>query len=388
MNKKLLIMGLAAAAIMAACEKTPTTGFPPDSTVDLSKLTADACPNGEFIVQDGMVLTDTLDGLQQNVKIIIAEGATVTLSNAAILAEDTGLYNTRWAGINCAGDATIVLDGENAVSSFNRCFPAIAGGPEGTTLTIRGEGSLTATAFSVGIGSSFYESCGNIRIEGGTITTVVDQGGGAGIGSDVNFSCGDITICGTAVVTATGSWDGAGIGSGEGGSRCGDIAISGNAVVTATGGLNGGGAGIGCGNGGDCGNITISGGTVWARGIGTAAGIGCGSGEGLCGDISIMCGDDFVSVTAIRGNGAKRSIGITEDVNGSNNSGAMCGRITFDGIEVFNGLEYMVFKVPEDWNYGDLIFKKSTTTFSEEEDDEGEESPYTDNTWTLTVRID
>lgn len=58
MIKKLLIMGLAAAAILAACEKTPSAGFPPDSTVDLSKLTADACPNGEFTVQDGMTLTD------------------------------------------------------------------------------------------------------------------------------------------------------------------------------------------------------------------------------------------------------------------------------------------------------------------------------------------
>ena len=380
-------MGLAAAAILTACEKTPTTGFPPESTVDLSKLTADACQNGEFIVQDGMTLTDTLDGLQQKVKIIIAEGATVTLSNVAILAEDTGAQNTMWAGINCAGDATIILDDDNAVHTFNRSYPAIMGGPEGTTLTIRGEGSLTATAYSVGIGSPYEEPCGNIRIEGGTITTVVGECGGAGIGSDAGSSCGDITICGTAVVTATGSYDGAGIGSGGGG-KCGDITISGNAVVTATGGIEGGGAGIGCGNGGDCGNITISGGTVWARGIGTAAGIGCGSGEGLCGDISIMCGDDFVSVTAIRGNGAKRSIGIPEEVNGTLSHGVMCGRITFDGIEVFNGLEYMVFKVPEDWNYGDLIFKKSTTTFSEEEDDEGEESPCTDNTWTLTVRIE
>ena len=386
MLKKILILCLAAAALMTACRKDPE-GLPA-MTVDLSKLTADACPNGEFIVQDGMVLTGTLDGLQQKVKITIDKGATVTLSNAAILAEDTGWNNTMWAGITCAGDATIILVGDNAVHSFNREYPAIQAGPEGSTLTILGEGSLTATSVSTGIGSSLEESCGNIRIEGGTITAGVDAGGGAGIGSDVWTSCGDISISGNAVVTAAGSSAGAGIGSGEAAS-CGDISISGNAVVTATGGCDGDAAGIGCGDGGMCGNITISGGTVWARGIGKAAGIGGGGRVSWCGDISILRVEDFgVSVTAIRGDSAQRSIGFPYGNNGERSGGwdsgsgldGVCGRIMFGGTKVFGGEDYAFFTVPEDGQYGNLLFEKSTTPFSEEEDID-----YTDNTWTLTA---
>ena len=109
--------------------------------------------------------------------VTIASGANVTLSDVTI----TG-------GIVCAGTAEITLVGTNSVSGATNKAGIEIGG-SGTTLTIRGEGSLTANGGyqSAGIGLSRiwnYDSdvaSGNIVIEGGTITAT---GGywGAGIG--------------------------------------------------------------------------------------------------------------------------------------------------------------------------------------------------------------
>ena len=374
---------------------------------DLSTVSAD------FEAQNGDLLTGTLDGATQKYKISIAAGATVTLSNATISGVHTDDSHELWAGLTCLGDATIILDGTNAVQNFNRFYPGLQPGPTGTTLTIRGSGTLTATSreFGTGIGSKFNGgSCGNIRIEGGTVTaiggdgagigsgngstcgnititggTVTANGGayGAGIGSGDTFSgtsqCGDITITG-GTVTANGGGDGAGIGSGNGSggaSQCGSISVSGSASVTATGGDNGAGIGTGCQ--GKCGSISISGGTVMARGGGNATGIG--TGEGIydhkveCGDISISCGEGFVSVTAIRGAGASRSIGTS---SGCNDDYYKCGRITFDDKDIFNGYDGNIYVAPGDDNYGSLHFAKSTTDDSDPDTDD------TDNTWTLT----
>ena len=99
--------------------------------------------------------------------------------------------------------------------------------------------------------------CGNIRIEGGTITAI---GGGrcAGIGGGNSGStCGDIEILG-GTITATGGDYGAGIGGGDVGS-CGDITIgAGVTRVVATAGAGYGTQPIG---GGDeavsCGDVTV-----------------------------------------------------------------------------------------------------------------------------------
>ena len=193
---------------------------------DLSTLTA------AYTAQDGDILTGTLGS---NVKISIADGASVTLKDVTI----NGVNNTsyKWAGITCLGDATITLEGTNTVKGFHEYYPGIHV-PEGKTLTIQGEGSLNASenGYSAGIGGGDKLSCGNIVINGGTVTAT---GGdyAAGIGG-VEGSCGAITISG-GTVTATGGYRGAGIGSGNYGS-CGAITISGG-TVTATGGGDGAG---------------------------------------------------------------------------------------------------------------------------------------------------
>ena len=219
---------------------------PAAKTTDLSTLTAD------YEAQDCETLKGTLGG---NYKITIADKATVTL-------DGVNINSTNSAGITCEGGATIILSGTNAVTGAQN-YPGIQAGSTGTTLTIQGDGSLTATGGSsgAGIGGGYQIACGNITISGGTVTAT-GKANGAGIGSGQNASCGNITISG-GTVTATGGFAGAGIGSGYGsGAMCGDITItSGVTSVTATKGSgSGGNAANSIGKGGgtsSCGTVTI-----------------------------------------------------------------------------------------------------------------------------------
>ena len=372
-----LTMGLAlTGAMMSACSNQdnptvdPIDGNPPGGqTIVLSELESD------YVAQDGDILTGTLDGNTQPYKISIAEGATVVLSDATIKDNDTKNYP--WAGITCLGDATIILDGENSVVGFDMNHPGIQPAPEGTTLTIKGEGKLTASSiWAAGIGSGSDMTCGNITIEGGDITAIGGlnaAGIGCGNGSMGTSVCGDITITG-GTVNAT-SEGGPGIGSGYGycGSNiCGNITITGG-IVTATSGENG--AGIGSGWSGTCGNITITGGTVIATGEYNGAGIGCGLGDedypSACGDIMIECGEGFVSVTAIRGGAALKPIGVFSNDNNFNT----CGNITF-GDESINGYGNNYDYSPGEGNYNGL---RLTISSSDPDDPEKE-----GDTWTLT----
>ena len=268
------------------------------ATVDLS--TKDA----NYTAQNGETLTGTL---ASNVKISIDNGATVILNNVTI----NGTNDSKWAGITCLGDATIILSGTNTVKGFYEDYPGIQV-PVDKTLTIQGTGSLNASSngYGAGIGGGYAISCGNIVIKSGTIIAN-GCGGGSGIGMGTNaLTCGTITISG-GNITANGGNNGAGIGSGSGGS-CGAITISGG-NITATGGQYGAGIGSGRndGFGASCGTITISGGTVSATGGDNAAGIGSGYTEGpgasSCGTITITSG--VTSVTATKGSGAPNSIG-------------------------------------------------------------------------------
>ena len=233
-----------------------TPGASGGKTVDLSTLT------GDYVAQNGDVLKGIL---VKNVKISIAAGAAVTLDGVNITGVDNGSY--KWAGITCLGDATIILkDGStNTVKGFYQSYPGIQAGPTGTTLTIKGTGSLEASSYSggAGIGGGWQIACGNIEIQGGTVTA---KGGdtGAGIGSGGDAKCGTITISG-GTVEAKGGNSGAGIGSGaSGGASCGAITItSGVTSVTAT---KGAGAPNSIGKGASavsCGTVTIGGTVYW-----------------------------------------------------------------------------------------------------------------------------
>ena len=189
--------------------------------VDLSKLTED------YTAHDGDILKGTLGA---NVKISIASEATVRLRNATINGVHDDAY--KWAGINCPGNATIVLDGTNSVTGFHGNYPGIHIA-KGKTLTIKGSGTLNASAYfygwgGAGIGGGSRIDCGNIVIEGGTVNA---EGGNnaPGIGSGSFAACGNITITsGVTSVTATKGGNDAkhSIGAGKGGS-CGTVTIGG-----------------------------------------------------------------------------------------------------------------------------------------------------------------
>ena len=188
--------------------------------------------NGLFTAQDGDVLTGIFPDDSYSRRIRIADGATVTLDNVTI---SNG--STRYAGIALEGSATIILEGKNTISA-NTHYPGISISNTSSTLTITGDGSLSATGgnYAAGIGCGSWNSgaeasCGSIIISGGTITAT---GGNlaAGIGGgwlqdgDVG-NCGDITINAPAQVTANKGWNAPfSIGPSTGG-HCGTVTIYG-----------------------------------------------------------------------------------------------------------------------------------------------------------------
>lgn len=345
---------------------------PAGNTVDLSNLT------GNYEAQDGDVLSGTL---ANNVKISIAEGASVTLSNANI--NENGTWTDGdYAGITCLGNATIILEGTNTVKGFKSTYPGVQAGPDGTTLTIGGSGTLNATGGSdgaAGIGSGKSTSCGNITINGGNIEA---WGGanGAGIGTGYcnvsgSISCGIITITG-GMVTAYGGENAAGIGAGQSRNNtksnvnnCNGINISGG-IVTAIGGENAAGIGSGYARGtrspiSSCGDINITGGTVVATGGSNSAGIGTGNtydigGKSNCGNITITTG--VTSVTATKGTSARDSIG-------RGKGKGTCGTVMFGDETIYDGSLWII--APESGSaYGGLSFSITTVT-------------NTDDTWVL-----
>lgn len=286
-----------------------------DNVVDLDGA------SGEIVVTDGKILTGTH---RSTIKVSIAAGATVTLDNLTI--EGGDYDNIGWAGLTCLGNATLILSGNNVVKGFGNGYAGIqaAHNGDGTeyTLTIKGNGALTATGNrgGAGIGGSWNAASGHIVIESGTITATGSHGTryGAGIGSSGEY-CGNITIQG-GTVTATGGNHAAGIGTGD--ADCASISITGG-TVNATGGGSGAGIGSSSGSGGEydqieCGNINISGGNVTATGGSDAAGIGTGYGApNRCYNINISGG----TIVAI-GNGNSAGIGTSAQSNSS------CGNIT------------------------------------------------------------
>ena len=269
-------------------------------------------------------------GITVGSTITIADGATFTLSW-------TTLNVTSGPGIQCSGNATLILDGPNSVTTTAEGYPGIqAGGSSSTTLTIQGGGTVTIDGgqYAAGIGSGYsttsHSICGNIVIDSGTITANGGQKaagiGSGGIGITArNSICGDIAING-GTVTANGGEEAAGIGSG---SR--NPSLSDNNSI--------------------CGNITISGGTVTAHGEKFAAGIG----SGYCGKFaSINITDGIASVKAIDG-GTNNSVPI-----GKGDVDMGSGTVTVDGVTNWSATATT-----------HLNFTQSTTY-------------YTNDTWTLT----
>ena len=175
-------------------------------------------------LENGDIVRGTLNG---SVKVDIASGATVTLSDADIAT------TANYAGIHCNGNTTIVVEGTNNIKGAGNH----AGIFVGSNITILGNGSLTATGsgYGAGIGASLTNRAGNIIIAGGTIIANGGSGGGAGIGAacavNSRSSCGNILIKGGTVTANGGGGGPAGAGIGAGASvgkisSCGKITIT------------------------------------------------------------------------------------------------------------------------------------------------------------------
>ena len=202
MKKTITFLSRRAAVMLLVMMLTATTAWATDKTLSGSE---------SYTAQDGDVLTGSTSGT-----VTIANNAKITLSDVTI----TG-------GIVCEGTAEITLVGTNSVTGASQKAGIQVGG-SGTTLTIKGDGSLTANGalHSAGIGLSrawgVDATGGDIVIEGGNITATGD-GMGAGIGtgvcwdgaSDKTATLGNITIKGGTVRAIGGTDNGNGIGKGH-----------------------------------------------------------------------------------------------------------------------------------------------------------------------------
>ena len=231
---------------VGAISKSPYT-FP--VITDLSTV------DGNYTALNLETLTGTLAG---NYMISIAAGATVTLKDMTIGGTDNS--DCQWAGITCEGNATIILEGTNSVEGSSYYHPGIHV-PKGSTLTIRGAGSLTSIGQGggsgiggIGVSDGNRSYCGNINIEGGIITATAGEYA-AGIGGGKNCNCGNITITG-GTVTAYGGTKSAGIGSSMG-SDCGNIKITDGVTKVTV--YSGSAYAIGPGYNGSCGTVSIGG---------------------------------------------------------------------------------------------------------------------------------
>lgn len=253
-----------------------------------------------YTATNGQTFTGRLDAANYPVEISIANGATVTLDGITINGVNNSSY--KWAGLNCQGNATIILkDGTtNTVSGFYESYPGIHV-PNDKTLTIQGTGTLNASgSYGAGIGGGYRVNCGNIEIQSGTIIASCSENAAA-IGGGRDARCGNITISGGHITAASG-W-GAGIGSGY-------------AYSETT----------------SCRNISITGGTIIATGGSHCAGIGSGCNSN-CGAITITSG--VTSVTATKGSDAFNSIG-----KGWGSGSVTCGTVTIGGTVYWNGSSY------------------------------------------------
>ena len=205
--------------------------------------------------------------------------------------------------ISIADGATVTLDGVTINGVSDVAADAASSSVAWAGITCEGDATIILSGANTVKG--FYWDYPGIHVPVGKTLTIQGTGSlnassngvGCGIGGGYKISCGSITIS-SGTVTAKGGVSSAAIGSGYDGT-CGDITISGGTVIADITNTDSG-SGIGSGDDGTCGDITISGGTVTATGGDWGTGIGAGYGshkKSECGNITISGG----TVTATGG---------------------------------------------------------------------------------------
>ena len=197
---------------------------------------------GTFYTNTSIVLsvTQTIITGSRTSTVTVPAGEVLVLKNANIEVSSG-------PGIECKGDASIILYGTNSVNAAKHSA-GIQIGPGGITLTISGSGSLTVMGGEdggAGIGTEYGGVSGNIAITGGTITATGGNNA-AGIGAGWIGRLENITISGTNTHINATKGDNApySIGLGgdwnDGNSSCGTITIGGTVYYNGSSFENGG----------------------------------------------------------------------------------------------------------------------------------------------------
>lgn len=266
----------------------------------------------------------TVSATVENQTVSQAGGSPTVDSNPVITSSSGTTNNTVTITAEKNATANVTLENVNIDVSSNQEAAITTQGQGNVTLNLSGDNSVQSGTYHAGV---HKENTGNLTVtapEGGTGSLNATGGqGGAGIGGGgIDGNGNNITISGGTVDAKGGEYS-AGIGGGGNSSdnNASKITISGG-NVTATG--AGSAAGIGGGNGGSGTDIEITGGKVKATGGQEGAGIGGGK-YGNGSGITVSGGEVFATgKDTLLGGGA--GIGGGSHGNGSD--------ITISGGEV------------------------------------------------------
>ena len=267
--------------------------------------------NGSISIGDKSSLTLLIDGTNYiRNSIEVPAGAKLTIDSLSgnetkdslIMPSSKPTEYAKIGGRGGGNAGTIIIDGGTINITAKSTGAGIGGGGCSTTGTgVGGNGGTTTINGGIihvtQMGPENYHYSGacigggaaNKSIGGGGGTITINDGAltirqytqAAGIGGGALGSTGEITINGGIVDARVicesgdvGSGDGSAIGASSGVNTDGISSVTINGGIVTAIGSDRGGPGIGIANGGKPCRITITGGTVYAKGI-TSAGIGC-----------------------------------------------------------------------------------------------------------------
>ena len=174
--------------------------------------TVTAWEGGKTYCVDSNVTINARIAFSGDVKLILCDGATLTVSGMSVKPSDSLTIYAQ-----TAGTGTLVANGGIGGLSNNNAQTVEN---NGGNITIHG-GVINATGwdYGAGIGGSVYGAAGTVTIYGGRVTAIGGGKGGAGIGGGVGSVASVkqdsfVNIYG-GNVTATGRGGGAGIGGGN-----------------------------------------------------------------------------------------------------------------------------------------------------------------------------
>lgn len=198
-------------------DKLSVSSAPSDDSYELTTNQLTIKKVGEYYLKGVLgVLSDeekasynSIESIKAPISIVVDDGISGTVTLHLDRVSLAG-YANGMPGLACGAGNTvkIVLDGENYLEGNGAA--AINKGPDNGTLTIGGDGKLTAqgTAYGAGIGGNGEsynngQQAKNITIEGGTIVALANNGA-SDIGSGHNATAAtDIAITGGSVQAET-----------------------------------------------------------------------------------------------------------------------------------------------------------------------------------------